>query len=106
MCQWVIPCYFVGVKPNVLTVTQVADELGITPGAVRDAIARGAMAAIRTGGSEKKAGHLLVLVDEVERYHREQRDKPGAASPRHPRTGNRTPRKPRGDALNDEEASR
>jgi excisionase family DNA binding protein len=82
------------VEPNVLTVTQAAESLGITPGAVRDAIARKVLAAIRTGGSEKKAGHLLIMVDEVERYRREQLGKPGAASIRHPRPGNRKPRKP------------
>jgi excisionase family DNA binding protein len=81
------------VEPNVMTATQAAEALGITPGAVRDAIARGALAAIRTGGSAKKAGHLLIMKEEIERYQREQAGKMGAASPRHSRIGNRHPRK-------------
>lgn len=80
-----------------LTVTQAAESLGITPGAVRDAIARKMLAAIRTGGSAKKAGHLLIMVDEVERYRREQLGRPGAASAKHPRIGNRKPRQPRSE---------
>ncbi len=60
-----------------LTVPEVADELGIKPGAVRDAIARGVLQAIRTGGGERRAGHLLVHIDEIERYRREHLGKRG-----------------------------
>jgi len=65
------------VEPNVLTVSQIAKRWGIQPGAVRDAIARGRLIAIHDGGSEKKAGHLLVMIDEVERYEREVKGKRG-----------------------------
>lgn len=60
-----------------LTVTQAASELGIQPGAVRDAIARGSMQAVRVGGRGVRAGLLLIQRHELERYQREIKGKPG-----------------------------
>lgn len=60
-----------------LTVAQAASELGIQPGAVRDAIARGSMQAIRVGGRGVRAGLLLIQRHELERYLREIRGRPG-----------------------------
>lgn len=60
-----------------LTVTQAASELGIQPGAVRDAIARGSMQAIRVGGRGVRAGLLLIQRHELERYQRDIKGKPG-----------------------------
>ncbi len=54
-----------------MNVQEVAQTLGITPGAVRDAVARGRLQAIRQAGTAKKAGYLLVDREEVERYRRE-----------------------------------
>ncbi len=51
-----------------MNVQQAAQELGITPGAVRDAIARGKITAIKQAGTEKKAGYLLIHDDEIARY--------------------------------------
>ncbi|MGI8687652.1 MAG: helix-turn-helix domain-containing protein [Thermomicrobiales bacterium] len=60
-----------------LTVAQAASELGIQPGAVRDAIARGSMQAIRVGGRGVRAGLLLIQRQELERYHRDIKGRPG-----------------------------
>jgi Helix-turn-helix domain len=56
-----------------MDVHEVAEALGIQPGAVRDAVARGKLAAIRKGGQGKRAGFLLFAREEVERYRRESR---------------------------------
>lgn len=60
-----------------LTVAQAARELDIQPGAVRDAIARGRMAAVRIGGGGVRAGMLLIERRELERYQREIKGRPG-----------------------------
>ncbi len=70
-----------------MNVSEVAGELGITPGAVRDAIARGRMAAIRKGGGEQRAGFLLIEKTEVERYRNEVLGKRGVAAASHPLHG-------------------
>lgn len=70
-----------------MNVSEVADELGIKPGAVRDAIARGRMAAIRKGGGGQRAGFLLIETTEVERYRREHLGKRGVGSTSHPLHG-------------------
>ncbi len=72
-----------------MNVSQVAEALGIQPGAVRTAIAKGKMAAIRMGGGETRAGFLLIERAEVERYRVDHLGKRGAASPDHPGTGGR-----------------
>lgn len=59
------------------TVTQAAKELDIQPGAVRDALARGSMAAVRIGGRGGRAGILLIERRELERYQREVKGRPG-----------------------------
>jgi excisionase family DNA binding protein len=70
-----------------MNVSQVADSLGITPGAVRRAISDGKLGAIRTGGGQQRAGLLLVERDEVERYRREHLGKRGVAAASHPLHG-------------------
>jgi excisionase family DNA binding protein len=74
---------------DVFTVTEVAEELGIKPGAVRDAIARGKIEAIRTGGHGQRAGHLLIMRDQIEKYRQEYRGKRGKYPRRRtePKTG-------------------
>ncbi len=56
-----------------MNVQQAAKELGITPGAVRDAISRGKITALKQAGTEKKAGYLLIHEDEIARYAKEIR---------------------------------
>ncbi|MDQ6905525.1 MAG: hypothetical protein M3176_01725 [Chloroflexota bacterium] len=70
-----------------MNVSEVAEEMGIQPGAVRDAIARGRMAAIRKGGGGQRAGFLLIEKTEVERYRREHLGKRGLGSASHPLHG-------------------
>ncbi len=79
-CQGVFTCLFAWYLSEVddmLTVTQAASELGIQPGAVRDAIARGSMQAVRVGGRGVRAGLLLIQRHELERYQRDIKGKPG-----------------------------
>ncbi|GEM_PF-4279668 len=59
------------------TVTEAAHQLGMTPGAVRDAIAKGKIAAVRVGGGEQRAGLLLIADDQIEAYRRLYRDRRG-----------------------------
>lgn len=59
------------------TVTEAAKDLGMTPGAVRDAIAKGKIAAVRVGGGEQRAGLLLIADDQIEAYRRTYRDRRG-----------------------------
>jgi hypothetical protein len=81
-------------KPvDTLEIVEVAARLGQSPAAVRLAIKRGSLKADRVGG--KHRGLWLVPLPEVERYERENRNKRGTSSPRHPGTGGR-PRKPKG----------
>lgn len=58
-------------ESELMDVHEVAEALGIQPGAVRDAVARGKLAVIRKGGQGKRAGFLLFEREEVERYRRE-----------------------------------
>lgn len=59
------------------TVTEAAHHLGMTPGAVRDAIAKGKIAAVRVGGGEQRAGLLLITDDQIAAYRRLYRDRRG-----------------------------
>lgn len=70
-----------------MNVSEAAEALGIKPGAVRDAIARGRMQAIRKGGGNERAGFLLIERTEVERYRTEHLGKRGVGSPSHPLYG-------------------
>ncbi len=70
-----------------MNVSEVAEELGIKPGTVRDAIARGRMQAIRKGGGNERAGFLLIERTEMERYRREHLGKRGVAAVTHPLHG-------------------
>jgi len=75
-----------------MNVTEAADALGIQPGAVRDAIARGRLTAIRKGGGQR-AGFLLIERGEIEHYWQEHLGKRGVAHPSHPLYGKGRPRK-------------
>jgi len=81
-----------------INVSEAAHELGIKPGAVRDAIARGRLTAIRKGGGAERAGFLLIERTEVERYRAEHLGKRGLGSPSHPLYGKGRPRKDSGTA--------
>jgi excisionase family DNA binding protein len=70
-----------------MNVSEVAEALGITPGAVRKAVADGKIAAIRKGGGEQRAGFLLIEKTEVERYRAEHLGRRGVGSPSHPLHG-------------------
>ncbi len=76
-----------------MNVMEAAESLGIKPGAVRDAIARGRLKAIRKGGGEQRAGFLLIERTEVERYRAQHLGKRGLGSPSHPLFGKGRPRK-------------
>jgi len=84
-----------------MNVSEVAEELGIKPGTVRDAIARGRLNAIRKGGGTERAGFLLIERTEVERYRAEHLGKRGVGSPSHPLYGKGRPRK-KADVSEDE----
>jgi excisionase family DNA binding protein len=62
---------------KLLTVAQAAERIGITTGALRDAIARERLAVIRVGGGGKRAGFTLIHEDEVNRYVAEIKGKRG-----------------------------
>jgi len=72
-----------------LTVEQASEEIGIEPGAVRDAVARGSLHAERLGGGRTRAGLLLIERDEIARYLRENRGRPGRKRARHGAGDNR-----------------
>ncbi len=59
------------------TVAQAAHHLGMTAGAVRDAIAKGKLTAVRVGGGEQRAGLLLIADDQIEAYRQTYRDRRG-----------------------------
>jgi len=54
-----------------------SDVNQLTPGAVRDAIAKGKLAAVRIGGGGQRAGLLLIADDQIEAYRRTYRDRRG-----------------------------
>lgn len=51
------------------TVAEAAIQLGISSGAVRDAIARHRLTPLRFGGSEKRSGFILLPEEQIARYH-------------------------------------
>ncbi len=59
------------------TVAEAAHHLGLTAGAVRDAIAKGKLTAVRVGGGAQRAGLLLIADDQIEAYRRTYRDRRG-----------------------------
>lgn len=59
------------------TVAEAAHHLGMTSGAVRDAIAKGKLTAVRVGGGTQRAGLLLIADDQIEAYRRTYRDRRG-----------------------------
>jgi hypothetical protein len=71
-----------------MRLSELADKWSVTPDALRMQIHRGALSGIKEGRD------WFVTEEEAQRYEEEQLGKMGAASPRHPRTGNRKPRKP------------
>jgi len=76
-----------------MNVTEAAQDLGITPGAIRRAISDGKLKAIRKGGGQERAGFLLIERTEIERYRNEHLGKRGLGSPSHPLYGKGRPRK-------------
>lgn len=60
------------------TVVEAAAQLHITPGAVRDAIARGRMIPVRLGGRGKHAGMLLIPDEQIALYRERHLGKRGA----------------------------
>lgn len=53
---------------SLYTVVEAAAQLSITPGAVRDAIARGKIVPLRLGGRGKQAGMLLLPGEQIALY--------------------------------------
>jgi len=51
------------------TVAEAAIQLGISSGAVRDAIARHRLTPLRFGGSGKRSGFILLPEEQIARYH-------------------------------------
>ena len=51
------------------TVAEAATQLGISSGAVRDAIARHRLTPLRFGGSGKRSGFILLPEEQIARYH-------------------------------------
>jgi len=72
---------------KLLAVTQAAEKIGIQPGALRDAIARGRIDVIRVGGQGKRAGFTFIHQDEVDRYIAEIAGKRGPKQVRGPQKG-------------------
>jgi hypothetical protein len=77
-----------------VTLKELAAEIGITPDALRMQIHRKVLFAEKTGRD------WIVPDLEAARYIKENAGKYGTSSPRHPRTGNRKPRKPAPDTPN------
>jgi hypothetical protein len=72
-----------------MTLKELAAKLEITTAALRMQLKRGALHGMKDGRD------WFIPDKEAARYIKENAGKFGAASPRHPRTGNRTPRKPK-----------
>lgn len=62
---------------KLLTAKQAAERIGISAGALRDAIARERIEVIRVGGGDRRAGYTFVHEDEVNRYIAEVKGKRG-----------------------------
>jgi hypothetical protein len=75
-----------------MRLAELAARLQIQPDSLRVQVHRGALKATKEGRD------WFVTNTEADRYEREQAGKKGTSSPRHPRTGNRTPRKPKASA--------
>jgi excisionase family DNA binding protein len=76
-------CYDMSMETTLRTVTEAAKQLGITPGAVRDAIAKGKIVPVRLGGGGQRAGMLLVPEDQITAYERNYKGKRGTYTRRH-----------------------
>lgn len=63
---------------SLYTVVEAAAQLNLTPGAVRDAIARGKIIPLRLGGRGKQAGMLLVPGEQIALYRERHLGKRGA----------------------------
>jgi lambda repressor-like predicted transcriptional regulator len=72
------------------TLAEAGRRIGLSPSTLRNQVKRGVLPATLIGKT------YVVRPHDLERYERENKGKLGAASPLHPRTGNRTPRKPKG----------
>jgi excisionase family DNA binding protein len=76
-------------REEVLTLVEAGERIGLSPNTLRNQIKRGVLPAHLAGKT------YLVRPKDLEKYERDHMGKPGAASPDHPRTGNRKPRKPK-----------
>jgi len=79
-------------REELLTLAEAGAAIGLSPNTLRNQIKRGVLPASLAGKT------YLVRLHDLERYDREHKGKIGAASPDHPRKGNRTPRKPKGES--------
>lgn len=59
------------------TVAEAAKQLAITPGAVRDAIAKGKIMPVRVGGGGLRAGLLLIPDGQIGEYREKHLGKRG-----------------------------
>ena len=75
-----------------MELTELAARWKITTAALRMAIQRGSLKAERVGNGRHSV--WLVALPEIDRYERDNLNKRGTASPRHPGTGGRPPKKP------------
>src|SRR4051794_2087239 len=74
-------------REEVLTLVEAGERIGLSPNTLRNQIKRGVLPAVLIGKT------YLVRPKDLEAYERKHKGKPGAASPDHPRVGNRKPRK-------------
>jgi excisionase family DNA binding protein len=75
-------------REEVLTLAQAAEVIGLSPNTLRNQIKNGALHGWLVGKT------YVVRPKDLETYRKKHKGKPGAASPDHPRTGNRKPRTP------------
>lgn len=72
---------------EVIRLAEAGERVGLSPSTLRNQIKKGVLPGILEGKT------YFVRVKDLNKYVSTNKGKPGASSPRHPRTGNRTPRK-------------
>lgn len=72
-----LACYARGMKMNMHTVAKAAKQLAITPGAVRDAIAKGKTTPVRVDGGSQRVGLLLIPDGQIVEYREKYLGKRG-----------------------------
>jgi excisionase family DNA binding protein len=73
------------------TLVEASKIIGLSPNTLRNQIKRNALPATLVGKT------YVVRPKDLQKYADVHKGKRGAASPDHPRTGNRQPRKPKGE---------